>query len=50
MCVITHTTSVVIREFEQANRAKLNITNLNDIGYFTFLYTKYNGRVVIILT
>jgi hypothetical protein len=50
MCAITNTTAVVIRDFEQANRAKINITNLNDIGYFTFLHTKYNGRIVIILT
>jgi len=49
MCVITNTTAVVIRDFEHAKRTYLNVINLN-IGYFTFLYTKCNGRVVITLT
>jgi len=50
MFVITNTTAVVIRNFEHAKRTKLNLTNLNNTGYFTFLYTKCNGRVVITLT
>ena len=50
MCVITNTTAVVIRNFEDAKRTKLKLTNLNNTGYFTFLYTKCNGRVVITLT
>ena len=50
MCVITNTTAAVIRNFEHAKRTKLNLTNLNNIEYFTFLYTKYNGLVVVTLT
>jgi hypothetical protein len=50
MCVITNKTAAVIRDFEDAKQTKLNLTKLNNTGYFTFLYTKFNGRVVITLT
>jgi len=42
--VLLQTRQLSICDFEDAKRTKLNLTNLNNTGYFTFLYTKCNFR------